>query len=93
MIKVITAVYGDKATEILKGYVESITDKQKYAIMDGIIDVLQDNTDRPGLTDEETVILIQSTFERIAEIVPNREEEFEEEAKELLEQLCPPISK
>jgi RNAse (barnase) inhibitor barstar len=93
MNKVIVAVYGEKAAVILTNYIESITDNQKYAIMDGIVDVLQANTDRPELTDEEAMSLIRSTFERIAEIIPNRKEEFEEEVRDLQVELCPTISK
>ena len=91
MIRIISAVYGDKAAEILKDYIEGLTDDQKFTIVNEITDVLcsipRGETVIPFETMDE---FLKSIYERTCEIIPSYKEKLEEEFKEV---LCPPVSK
>jgi len=88
MRKLLASVYGEKAVDILSPIFEKLTDEQKYNLMGGVVDVLQDTSGEfEDITDEQQKIILESSLERAIEIMPGLKDRLEEEVKEVLEEF------
>ena len=89
MDKVIAALCGDKAAEILGDYIASLTDDEKYKILDGIEDVLCESirAKAPVLSNESAMEFLTSMKQRTTEIIPSYTEKLDKEFKETMEVL------
>jgi len=85
MQKLIAAVYGEKAVDVLKDTFEKLTDEQRYDLMYRIIDVLEDVKDKIEVSAEQLNVILESTYERALEIMPGLKDKLDKELKEIMD--------
>ena len=84
MQKLIAAVYGEKAVDVLKETFESLTGEQRYDLMCNIFDVFQETFKDTKCTPEQENIILKSAYERGLEIIPGLKDKLDKELKEVL---------
>jgi hypothetical protein len=86
MQKIIAAIYGEDSVGILQDYINSLSDDEKFAIADRIVDVISLSCTRKQVivSDEDAIAVFKNTCERMGEIAPSSIGRLQKELEELL---------